>query len=129
MSVYSALVSVRRLTLASLFASVIVLTAAACTMHGAGTTTQCKVEGCTITFERGVGAKASVLGVDAELVAVEGNQVTLSVGGQKMTVPVGGSGSTDGANVRVREVTPDQVIVDISTGIPSSIDDVHPPSN
>ena len=96
------------------------VTATACTVHGAGTTTECKVEGCTITFERGVDAKASVLGLEAKLEAVEGNQVTLSVGGQKMTVPVGESGSTDnGASVKVREVTDDQVIVDISTGINS----------
>ncbi|WP_227982020.1 hypothetical protein [Nocardia spumae] len=109
---------VRQLILTPVFAAVTVLAAAACTVHGAGTTTACKVDGCTITFDRGVNAKASVLGVDAELVAVEGNQVTLSVGGQKVTVPVGESGSTDGgATVKVREVTSDRVIVDISTGI------------
>lgn len=104
--------------LTPVFAAVTVL-ATACTVHGAGTTTECKVEGCTITFERGVDAKASVLGLDAQLMAVEGNQVTLSVGGQQVTVPVGESGSTDGATVKVREVTADQVIVDIATGIHS----------
>ncbi len=117
---YSALVFVRQLIFTPLFVAVTALSAAACTVHGAGTTTECKVEGCTITFERGVDAKASVLGLQAELVAVEGNQVTLSVGGQKVTVPVGESGSTDnGATIKVREVTDDQVIVDISTGIHS----------
>ncbi|MEU6558196.1 hypothetical protein [Nocardia nova] len=110
---------VRRLILVPLFAALTVPTVA-CTVHGAGTTTECKVEGCTITFERGVDAKASVLGLEAKLEAVDGNQVTLSVGGQKMTVPVGESGTTDnGASVKVREVTDDQVIVDISTGIGS----------
>ncbi|AHH19110.1 hypothetical protein NONO_c43260 [Nocardia nova SH22a] len=96
------------------------VTATACTVHGAGTTTECKVEGCTITFERGVDAKANVLGLEAKLEAVEGNQVTLSVGGQKVTVPVGESGSTgNGARITVREVTQDQVIVDIATGVRS----------
>lgn len=115
--VYLSMVSVRRLIAAPLFSAVTVVGAAACTVEGAGSTTECKVEGCTITFDRGVDAKASVLGVDAELVSVQGNMVTLSVAGQQVTVPAGESGSADGSTVTVRQVTADQVVVDIATGI------------
>ncbi|MGW0247674.1 hypothetical protein ACWDYH_13665 [Nocardia goodfellowii] len=110
-------VKVRRLIALSLFALLTPLGAAACSSEGAGSKTECQLNGCTITFDRGVNAKASVLGIDAELVAVNGNTVTLKVGGQQVDVPVGESQPTDGFNVAVQEVTADKVVVKIATGI------------
>ncbi|WP_309138706.1 hypothetical protein [Nocardia cyriacigeorgica] len=108
---------VRRLIAASMFATLTTFGAVACTMQGDGYTSECKVEGCVITFDRGVDAEASVLGLKVKVLKVEGNVVTLSVGGQEVTVPVGESGSTESNTVSVREVTEDKVVVDISSGI------------
>ncbi|MFE7724085.1 hypothetical protein ACFU44_34245 [Nocardia rhizosphaerihabitans] len=108
---------VRRLIALSAFALLLPFAASACTMTGHGTTSECTVSGCTVTFDRGVNAKASVLGIDAELVAVDGDVVTLSVGGQEVTVPVGQSQASNGMDVRVREVTQDKVVVVLSTGL------------
>ena len=109
--------SVRRLTTLAAFALLLPLAASACTMTGPGTTSECTVSGCTITFERGVSAKASVLGIDAELIAVNGDLVTLSIGGQQVTIPVGQSQASNGTDVRVSEVTDEKVVVVLSTGL------------
>ncbi|QLY30336.1 hypothetical protein [Nocardia huaxiensis] len=108
---------IRRLIALSTFAVLVPVGAVACTAEGPGSKSECDVSGCTITFDRGVNAKASVLGVDAELVAVDGNNVTLKVGGQQVVVPVGQSQPTDGLNVNVQQVTQDNVVVRIGTGI------------
>ncbi|WP_067467635.1 hypothetical protein [Nocardia amamiensis] len=115
-SLYTRGVSVRRLVAVSLFVLLTPL-GAACTAEGQGTKTDCAVSGCTVTFARGVDAKASILGIEAKLIAVNGNLVTLSVAGQEITVPVGETQSTDGRTVTVQEVTNDKVVVKLSTGI------------
>lgn len=115
-SLYTERVSVRRLVAVSLFALLTPL-AAACTAEGQGTKTDCAVSGCTVTFARGVDAKASILGIEAKLLAVNGNLVTLSVAGQEVTVPVGETQSADGRTVTVQELTNDKVVVKISTGL------------
>ncbi|MCM6776805.1 hypothetical protein NDR87_22010 [Nocardia sp. CDC159] len=93
--------------------------ASACTSQGPGTTTNCDLTACTVTFARGVDAKASILGVEAKLLAVDGNMVTLEVAGQKVTVPVGETQPADGRTVTVQEVTSDKVVVRIATGLTS----------
>ncbi|WP_054813583.1 hypothetical protein [Nocardia arizonensis] len=108
---------VRRLIAPSLFALLAPFGLGACTVEGPGSRTDCHVDGCTIVFDRGVDARASVLGVDAKLVAVNGNTVTIEVAGQQVLVPVGESRPADGMDVSVREVTDQQVVVRISTGI------------
>ncbi|WP_282776271.1 MULTISPECIES: hypothetical protein [unclassified Nocardia] len=108
---------IRRLIALSACVVLTPLGVAACTSEGPGSKTECQVSGCTITFDRGVNAKASVLGVEAELVAVNGNLVTLKVAGQEVSVPAGETQPADGMNVSVQEVTPDQVVVKIATGI------------
>ncbi|WP_235748212.1 hypothetical protein [Nocardia coffeae] len=70
-----------------------------------------------ITFDRGVSAKASVLGVDAKLVAVNGDTVVLSVAGQEVSVPVGQTRSASGVGVTVQQVTEDKVVVRVSSGV------------
>lgn len=86
--------------------------AAAC--GGEGAKTDCNVNSCTVTFDRGVDANASILGVKAELVSVQGQNVTLKIAGQQVTVPVGGQQQSDGFDVAVQSVTKDQVVVKIS---------------
>ncbi|TYB44700.1 hypothetical protein [Actinomadura chibensis] len=81
---------------------------------GENSKTDCNVNSCTVTFDRGVEASASILGVKAELVKVQGQMVTLKVGGQTVTVPVGDGEQTEGFDVSVQSVTDDQVVVKIS---------------
>lgn len=54
-----------------------------------GASTDCGVDQCTVTFDRGADAKASILGVDARLVKVEGDRATVEVAGEQLTVTVG----------------------------------------
>ncbi|MER7544185.1 hypothetical protein ABTW95_14370 [Spirillospora sp. NPDC127506] len=82
---------------------------------GENSRTSCDVDSCTITFDRGVDASASILGVKAELVKVQGDLVTLKIAGQQVTVPVGdGEQEAEGFNVSVQSVTEDNVVVKIS---------------
>lgn len=83
---------------------------------GENTETDCNLNACTVTFNRGVEASASILGVKAELVSVQGNNVTMKVAGQQLTVPVDGQQEADGFNVAVQSVTEDKVVVKISQG-------------
>jgi hypothetical protein len=88
--------------------------AAACSSEGAET--NCSINSCTVTFDRGVDASASILGVKAELVSVQGQNVTMKIAGQQITVPVGEGEQADGFNVAVQSVTKDNVVVKISNG-------------
>ncbi len=82
---------------------------------GENSRTSCDVDSCTVTFDRGVDASASILGVKAELVKVQGDLVTLKIAGQQVTVPVGdGEQEAEGFNVSVQSVTEDNVVVKIS---------------
>lgn len=74
----------------------------------------CNGTTCTITFDRGVDAKASILGVDAELVSVEGQNVNLKIAGQPITVPANQDETSGNFNVKVTSVTKDNVVVTIS---------------
>ncbi len=101
----------------SAFALLTPLAVTACTSEGAGYKSECQVSGCTVTFTRGVNAKASVLGIEAELVAVNGNTVTLKVAGQQVDIPVGQTQATNGFSATVQDVTDDKVVVRINTGV------------
>lgn len=79
-----------------------------------GTKTTCTLNSCTVTFDRGVDASASVLGVEAKLVSVENSQATIRLAGQQVTIPVGQDTSSGGLNVAVQSITTDQVVVSIS---------------
>jgi hypothetical protein len=86
---------------------------AGCSSEGAET--NCGLDQCTVTFDRGVDAQASVLGVDAKLVGVEGDQVTLEVAGEQLTLTAGQSGTeVSGLNVKVESVTDSNVVVKIA---------------
>ncbi|MFB9321564.1 hypothetical protein [Cryptosporangium minutisporangium] len=81
---------------------------------GDNSQTDCNLNSCTITFERGVDASVSVLGVEAKLVNVENSQATVEIAGQQVTVPVGQDANSEGWNVAVESITADQVVVKIS---------------
>ncbi len=75
----------------------------------------CTLSVCTVTLDRGVDAKASVLGAEVKLVDVSGGQVTVDVGGNQLVVPTGeGEAQGGGLTVRVDKVTADQVVLKIS---------------
>lgn len=106
--------SLRR-TLATLSLAFVAFgTATGCSSEGAST--DCSLNACTVTFDRGVDANASILGIKAELVGVKGDQVTLKVGGQQLTIPVNGEQQAEGFNVAVQSVTKESVVVRISQG-------------
>ncbi|WP_433731645.1 hypothetical protein ACQP0C_06905 [Nocardia sp. CA-129566] len=108
---------VQRMLALSAFALLTPLAAVACSASGPGYKSACEVSGCTVTFTRGVNAKANVLGIDAELVAVNGNTVTLKVGGQEVSIPAGQTRSADGLGATVQEITNDEVVVRLTTGV------------
>ncbi|GAB2817981.1 hypothetical protein GCM10022221_14800 [Actinocorallia aurea] len=104
-----------RLLLAAPLLALALGTASACSSEN----TDCSLTSgtCTVTFDRGVDAKASVLGVDAQLVEATDTQVTVNIGGQNVTVPLDGEQQSGDFNVRVKSITQDNVILEISTGV------------
>jgi hypothetical protein len=95
------------LSLLSVVAAVVLV--AGC--GGAGSQTECGLNGCTITFPRSGEAAVSVLGVEARLVGVQDGTAQLEVAGQSLTVPVGGEAAAEGFTVGVESVTETEVIV------------------
>lgn len=76
--------------------------------------TNCSLSGCTVTFQRTGSTEASILGIKAKLIGVEGSNATLEVAGQTVTLPVGGEAAADGFTVRVEQVTDTEVVVRIA---------------
>lgn len=74
---------------------------------GEGTDVDCNLQECTVTFQRGVDASASVFGLEAKLTEVQDGVVTLDIGGNTVTVPAGG----EAEGINVREVTDEHVVV------------------
>jgi hypothetical protein len=86
---------------------------------GEGSDVSCSLDDCTVTFDRGVDAEASILGVNVELVGVRDDQVTVKVADQELDVPVGSaeaSAEAGGLNFRVHEVTDSSVVMKVSRG-------------
>ncbi|NUS42939.1 MAG: hypothetical protein HOQ24_04530 [Mycobacteriaceae bacterium] len=104
----------------SLFAVPALLGLTGCSADGPGTKSDCDLTGCTVTFDRGVDASVKVLGVEAKVVAVNGNTVTMKVGNQQVDVPVGETEPSNGMSVTVKELTNDKVTVKIATGLTPS---------
>ncbi|GAA3226909.1 hypothetical protein ACFO1B_22625 [Dactylosporangium siamense] len=75
----------------------------------------CSTNACTVTFDRGVDAESSVLGVDVKFVSVDNGVVKLEVGGTTVSVPVDGSTQAQGFDITVQSVTDSQVVVRIQT--------------
>jgi hypothetical protein len=77
----------RRATAAAAGLAIGLAVLAGCSSEGAST--DCGVDACTVTFQRGVDAKASILGVEARLVGVEDDRATIEVAGERLTLTVG----------------------------------------
>lgn len=101
-----------RLHRTALAALIVITTVAGC--GGAGSNTDCGLDGCTVTFPRSGEAAVSVLGVQARLVDVDEGQVTLEVGGQTVSVPVGEQAEVQGFAVAVESVTDSEVAVRVT---------------
>lgn len=76
--------------------------------------TSCNGTTCTITFDRDAKSTASFLGIDMELVSVNGQNVNLKIAGQQVTVPVNDDQTSGNFNVRVTSVTKDHVVITVS---------------
>ena len=82
-----------------------------------GVTTDCGLDQCTLTFDRGVDGRASILGVEAKLVRSEGDQVTLEVAGEQVTLTVGQAAvDVGGFQVSLQRVTDAEAVVLIGRG-------------
>lgn len=79
-----------------------------------GVDTDCSLNGCTLTFDRGVSASADVLGAKIELVGAQDGQATVSVAGERVTLPVDQATEVGGMQVTVRSVTAEQVVVHVA---------------
>jgi outer membrane murein-binding lipoprotein Lpp len=76
----------------------------------------CSVDACTVAFQRGVDASASVLGVDVKLVRVENGNVIVDVEGNEISVPTNGQAAAQGEGLRfeVQEVTDAKIVLRVS---------------
>ena len=84
----------------------------ACGSGGGESSTDCSLDGCTVTFPRGEGAaEVSVLGVQARLDGVEDGTADLTVAGQDVSLAVGTSTEVGGLTVGVDSVSDTEVVV------------------
>ena len=75
-----------------------------------GASTDCGLDQCTVTFDRGVEGSVSVLGVDAKFIGADGDQVTVEVAGEQLSLTVGQQAAeVGGLAVSVDSVTDTQV--------------------
>ncbi|PZM89804.1 MAG: hypothetical protein DIU79_14925 [Actinobacteria bacterium] len=102
--------SVRRGLVAGLALTALAL--AGCGDEGART--DCGLDACVITFDRGVEASARVLGIEARLVSVDGSTVTVEVAGQQLPLTHGQEGvEVAGLMLTVESVTDNEVSIRI----------------
>ncbi|WP_343450425.1 hypothetical protein [Micromonospora oryzae] len=86
---------------------------AGCSSEGAST--DCGLDACTVTFDRGVEASATILGVEAKLVGAQGDQVTVEVAGEQLSLTVGQQATeVGGFAVTLDSVTDEQVKIRVS---------------
>lgn len=80
-----------------------------------GAETDCSLDACTVTFDRGVEARAEVLGIEAKLISAQNDQVTLEVAGEQISLTVGQAATqVAGMNVAVQSADDKKVVVLIS---------------
>ncbi|MGN9813059.1 hypothetical protein ACTMSW_27360 [Micromonospora sp. BQ11] len=86
---------------------------AGCSSEGAET--DCGLDACTVTFDRGVNAEANVLGVKAKLVGAQDDQVTVEVAGEQLTLTTGQQATeVAGLNVTLDSVTGQNVTIRVA---------------
>jgi len=97
-----------------------VLVALVCTGLLAGCSSDnvsCSLDACTVALDRGVEAKASVLGVGVRLVEVTQDQVVIDVNGTQARLSTGGAeAQVAGLAMKVQKVTDSEVVLDVSRG-------------
>jgi hypothetical protein len=80
-----------------------------------GADTDCSLDACTVTFDRGAEAGVNILGVEAKLVGSEGDRVTLEVAGEQVTLSTSQpSTEVGGLQVSLESADADQIVVQIS---------------
>ncbi|MGW0506236.1 hypothetical protein [Micromonospora sp. NPDC003241] len=80
-----------------------------------GARTDCGLDACTVTFDRGVDARANILGVEARLVEAQDDVVTIEVAGEQLSLTVGQQAAdVGGMAVTLDSVTDAEVKVRIS---------------
>ncbi|MGN9777301.1 hypothetical protein ACTMS0_16275 [Micromonospora sp. H33] len=80
-----------------------------------GASTDCGLDACTVTFERGVDAQANVFGVEAKLVGAQDDQVTVEVAGEQLTLTTGQQAAdVGGLAVTLDSVTDQQVKIRVA---------------
>ncbi|MEU5788814.1 hypothetical protein ABZ754_13925 [Micromonospora purpureochromogenes] len=86
---------------------------AGCSSEGADT--DCGLDACTVTFDRGVDASANILGVEAKLIGAQGDQVTVEVAGEQLSLTVGQQATeVGGFAVTLDSVTDQQVKIRVA---------------
>lgn len=95
-----------------------VLTLAAALITGCsseGADTDCGLNACTVTFEVGADASASVLGIDAKLVGTNGDTATVEIAGEEISLTTGQAATeVAGLQVTLESVTDSQAVVRIA---------------
>jgi hypothetical protein len=82
---------------------------------GEGADTDCGLDACTVTFDRGVDASASILGIEAKLIGTQNDQVTLEIAGEQVTLTMGQAATeVAGLQVSLDSVTDSNVSVRIA---------------
>jgi hypothetical protein len=83
---------------------------AGCSSEGAST--DCGLDQCTVTFDRGVQGEVNVLGVNAKFIGADGDKVTLEVAGEQVSLTVGQQAAdVGGLAVSVESATENEVVV------------------
>ncbi|WP_200209954.1 hypothetical protein [Micromonospora coerulea] len=86
---------------------------AGCSSEGAST--DCGLDACTVTFDRGVDASANIFGVEAKLIGAEGDQVTVEVAGEQLSLTAGQQATeVGGFQVSLDSVTEQQVQIRVA---------------
>lgn len=76
--------------------------------------TNCGLDQCTVTFNRGVEGNVNVIGVDARFIGANGDHVTIEVAGERLSLTVDQAAEVAGLSVSVASVTDTQVAVRIA---------------
>ncbi|MBQ1073829.1 hypothetical protein KBX06_11760 [Micromonospora sp. C31] len=86
---------------------------AGCSSEGASA--NCGLDACTVTFDRGVNASASILGVEAKLIGAQDDQVTVEVAGEQLSLTMGQQAAEAGGfSVTLDSVTDQEVKIRVS---------------
>ena len=76
--------------------------------------TDCGLDQCTVTFNRGVEGNVNVIGVDTRFIGANGDHVTIEVAGERLSLTVNQTTEVAGLSVSVASVTDTQVAVRIA---------------